>query len=160
MNATEVWLAEAEGWAAWAREGDDGFSQFRQLLPGAGQATLDLGCGEGRFARVLRTEGHRVTGVDISHELVELARAADPNGSYETADAEELPFDDEAFDLVVAFNVLSTGSAMPSNGPRGPGGRASTATGATRDHRSSSLLRKRAGGRSTSAAGRDGSPGI
>lgn len=107
MSAGEVWRAEAAGWAAWARQGDDGFAEFHTLLPPAGRATLDLGCGEGRFARALAAEGHRVTGADVSPELVELARRADAGGSYVVADAEELPFPDAAFDLVVAFNVLS-----------------------------------------------------
>jgi ubiquinone/menaquinone biosynthesis C-methylase UbiE len=107
VSASEIWLAEAEDWAAWARQGDDGFSEFRSLLPASGRATLDLGCGEGRFARALAADGHHVTGVDVSPELVELARDADPDGTYDVADAEELPFDDGSFDLVVAFNVLS-----------------------------------------------------
>ena len=50
MSARDIWLAEAEGWAAWAQQGDDGFAEFRPLLPAPGRATLDLGCGEGRFA--------------------------------------------------------------------------------------------------------------
>jgi ubiquinone/menaquinone biosynthesis C-methylase UbiE len=107
VSAGELWLAEAAGWAAWAREGDDGFAEFHALLPPPGRATLDLGCGEGRFARALAAEGHRVTGVDVSPELVELARHADAAGTYLVADAEGLPFPDSAFDLVVAFNVLS-----------------------------------------------------
>jgi ubiquinone/menaquinone biosynthesis C-methylase UbiE len=107
VTASDIWLAEAKGWADWARQGDDGFSEFRSLLPAPGRATLDLGCGEGRFARALAAEGHQVTGVDLSPELVELARTADANGAYHVADAEDLPFDDGSFDLLVAFNVLS-----------------------------------------------------
>jgi SAM-dependent methyltransferase len=107
VSARDIWLAEAAGWAAWAGQGDDGFSEFRSLLPAPGRTTLDLGCGEGRFARALAAEGHRVTGVDISPELVERARRADPDGTYDVADAEDLPFEDGSFDLVVAFNVLS-----------------------------------------------------
>jgi ubiquinone/menaquinone biosynthesis C-methylase UbiE len=107
VTASDIWLAEAQGWAAWARQGDDGFSDFRALLPAPGRGTLDLGCGEGRVARALAGEDHDVTGVDVSPELVDLARGADPSGTYLVADAEELPFADGAFDLVVAFNVLS-----------------------------------------------------
>jgi SAM-dependent methyltransferase len=107
VSASDVWLSEAAGWAAWARQGDDGFAGFRALLPAPGRATLDLGCGEGRFARALAADGHRVTGADVSADLVELARQADPDGTYVVADAEQLPFPDAAFDLVVAFNVLS-----------------------------------------------------
>jgi len=107
VSASDVWLAEAAGWASWARQGDDGFAEFRALLPPPGRATLDLGCGEGRFARALAAEGHRVTGADVSPDLVELARAADADGTYVVADAEALPFPDSSFDLVVAFNVLS-----------------------------------------------------
>jgi SAM-dependent methyltransferase len=106
VSASDVWLAEAAGWAAWARQGDDGFGEFRTLLPPPGRATLDLGCGEGRFARALAAEGHRVTGADVSPDLVDLARATDADGTYVVADAEALPFPDSAFDLVVAFNVL------------------------------------------------------
>jgi ubiquinone/menaquinone biosynthesis C-methylase UbiE len=112
MSASEIWLAQAHEWAAWARQGDDGFSAFRALLPGPGRATLDLGCGEGRFTRALGRDGHAVTGADISAELVDAARAADPGGRYVAAEAEALPFEDGAFDLVLAFNVFSCVEAL------------------------------------------------
>jgi 2-polyprenyl-3-methyl-5-hydroxy-6-metoxy-1,4-benzoquinol methylase len=71
VSARDIWLAEAEGWAAWARQGDDGFAEFRALLPAPGRATLDLGCGEGRVARDLKARGHRrVTGVDAAPTMV------------------------------------------------------------------------------------------
>jgi ubiquinone/menaquinone biosynthesis C-methylase UbiE len=113
VSARDIWVAEAEGWAAWAEQGDDGFSEFRDLLPAPGHATLDLGCGEGRFTRALAAAAHDITGVDISPELIELARASDPSGSYLVADADSLPFDDRAFDLVVAFNLLSCVGDLP-----------------------------------------------
>jgi SAM-dependent methyltransferase len=114
VSASDTWLAETEGWAAWAAQGDDGFSEFRALLPAPGRATLDVGCGEGRFARLLASEGHSVTGIDLSPELVELASTADLSGSYVVADAEALPFGDDLFDLVVAFNVLSCVADLPA----------------------------------------------
>jgi ubiquinone/menaquinone biosynthesis C-methylase UbiE len=79
VTASDIWLDEAEGWAAWARQGDDGFFEFRALLPLPGLATLDLGCGEGRFARLLAAEGHRVTGVDV-RAVGEAARVLEPGG--------------------------------------------------------------------------------
>jgi ubiquinone/menaquinone biosynthesis C-methylase UbiE len=107
VSASDIWVAEAEGWAAWAAQGDDGFCEFGALLPAPGRATLDLGCGEGRFARSLTAQGHDVIGVDVSPRLVRLARERDPTGTYVVASAEDLPFGDGAFDLVLAFNVLS-----------------------------------------------------
>ena len=76
---------------------------FLQLLPAAGRATLDLGCGEGRAGEILRDLGHRMTGVDVAPSMAQ--RAAE-RGVYEevlVADAASLPFEDGAFDLVVAF---------------------------------------------------------
>lgn len=42
---------------------------------------LDLCCGEGRFARQMSALGARVTGVDLSANLLEIARSSDPDAS-------------------------------------------------------------------------------
>ena len=68
--------------------------------------TADVGCGEGRLARELKARGYEVAGFDSSQTLVELAREADPGGDYRVADAAQLPLDDGAAALVVAFLVL------------------------------------------------------
>jgi SAM-dependent methyltransferase len=106
------WEQEARNWAAWARTpGHDGYGQFTDAFFGEivgppGRATLEIGCGEGRVARDLRDRGHRVTAVDASPTLIELAREADPHSEYLLADAAALPFRDANFDLVVAHNSL------------------------------------------------------
>ncbi len=41
----------------------------------AGLTVLDAGCGEGRISRILASRGARVTGVDISPRLVDIARS-------------------------------------------------------------------------------------
>ena len=53
-----------------------------------GREVLDACCGEGFFSRVLAARGARVTGIDLSPRLVEMARAKDPHGSidYRVAD--------------------------------------------------------------------------
>src|SRR5262249_37343289 len=79
---------------------------FHRLLPPPGRRTIDLGCGEGRLSRDLKTGGHEVVGVDASRPAVEQARAADPPIQVEPADAPALPFPDGYADLVVAFMSL------------------------------------------------------
>ena len=47
-----------------------------------GTRRLDFGCGTGRSTRFLRKLGFQVTGVDISQDMLRIARATDPSGDY------------------------------------------------------------------------------
>lgn len=119
MSFDVGWEREALNWISWARTpGHDAYWLYRdaffELLPLPGQATLELGCGEGRVARDLTARGHRVTAVDASPTLVQAAMQAHADGHYVVADAVDLPFQDCAFDLVVAYNSLMDVQDMPS----------------------------------------------
>ena len=107
----EHWERNALAWASFTRgpEPDaypDFAPRFFAFLPPPGRATLEVGCGEGRVCRDLRARGYAPVGIDGSPTLLGLAQEADPGGEYLLADAADLPFDDGAFDLVVAYNVL------------------------------------------------------
>jgi ubiquinone/menaquinone biosynthesis C-methylase UbiE len=82
--------------------------------PSSSDATLDLGCGEGRLARDLAARGHRITGVDASATLLRAATEAHADGRYVLADAAALPFEDPSSDLVVAYNSLMDIQDMPA----------------------------------------------
>jgi len=114
----QAWDDQARNWIDWVRRpGFDSYWRYRDaffaLVPDAGRATLDLGCGEGRVARDLVERGHRVTGVDASPALLEAARQVDTEGQYLLADSADLPFPDQDFDLVIAYNVLMDVDDMP-----------------------------------------------
>ncbi|SPF77151.1 Malonyl-[acyl-carrier protein] O-methyltransferase [Aliiroseovarius pelagivivens] len=79
--------------------------RFRALAP---KTVLDVGCGEGRYCRMLRDLGGDVTGLDPVDALVDAARERDPSGSYVAGFSESLPFDDNSFDLVLCAMVLGT----------------------------------------------------
>lgn len=110
----------SNGWeesaAAWiASQGDAGdFSRAFVLdapmmarVRASGAATaLDVGCGEGRFVRMLKAEGIDATGLDPASSLIAEARRRDPAGAYHEARAENLPFPDASFDLVVSYLSL------------------------------------------------------
>jgi len=113
------WEAEAQAWIAWARRpGHDSYWYFRdaffdEIVPPAGERTLDLACGEGRVSRDLAERGHHVTGVDGSRTLVAAAADLDPNGRYVLGDAHALPFAEASFDMVIAYNCLMDVDDMP-----------------------------------------------
>ena len=67
---------------------------------------LDVGCGEGRFCRMLQSAGVEVTGVDPTLALLAEARSRDSQGTYLEAAAERLPFAANEFDLVVSYVSL------------------------------------------------------
>jgi ubiquinone/menaquinone biosynthesis C-methylase UbiE len=67
---------------------------------------LDVGCGEGRFCRLLQSRNIAAVGIDPTPALIEAAIEQDRNGTYQIATAEKLPFDDNSFDLVISYLVL------------------------------------------------------
>ena len=73
-----------------------------------GKRILDIGCGEGRFSRLLAGLGAEVTGIDLTEPLIEWARSLSAGGdSYVVGDAETLDgIADESFDLAVSYIVL------------------------------------------------------
>jgi SAM-dependent methyltransferase len=77
------------------------------LPPVAGLRVLDAGCGGGRTSAWLAEQGARVVWIDVSPELLRLARERVPSGSFSFADlGEPLPFEDGSFDVVVASLVM------------------------------------------------------
>ena len=70
------------------------------------KTALDVGCGEGRFCRMLADLNVSAVGVDPVEKMVAEARRRHETGTYHLGFAEDLPFDDTAFDLVVAYLSL------------------------------------------------------
>ncbi len=80
----------------------------------SGQSVVDLACGEGFYTRLLRLRGaERVTGIDLSHGMIELARkqeAVSPLGiEYLVGDARDVLLPDKC-DIVVAAYLLNYAS--------------------------------------------------
>lgn len=79
----------------------------RLLLSQKGKPILEIGCGEGYFARLLAREGHNITGCDISPELIRRAKEQDGPISYHVSSAEKLSFAaDGIFAAVLAVLTL------------------------------------------------------
>jgi len=70
---------------------------------------LEVSVGSGRLLARLAERGWDVAGVDAAPRMLELARGRAPGVRLEAARAEELPFEDESFDAVVAVGVLEYG---------------------------------------------------
>jgi SAM-dependent methyltransferase len=71
-----------------------------------GQSVLDVACGAGNATIPAAKTGARVTGLDITPELLDPGRAKAAEAGVEIdwveGDAEQLPFDDGSFDAVIS----------------------------------------------------------
>ncbi|MEU6604560.1 class I SAM-dependent methyltransferase [Streptomyces shenzhenensis] len=101
-------LRDSEVRAAWA-------ARLRTWLPGRPADVLDLGCGTGSLALLAAEWGHRVTGVDLSPAMVDLARAktAGRDAVFLVGDAAAPPVGERRFDAVLVRHVLWT---LPGTG--------------------------------------------
>jgi SAM-dependent methyltransferase len=103
-GAGEIWNWESPaGKLRWARRVKMLSSHLKP-----GMTVLELGCGTGTFARELARSGADVVAIDVSPELLEIARAnySAPNVHYQTENAYALSYPDAAFDSVVGSSVL------------------------------------------------------
>ncbi|HEY7209597.1 MAG TPA: class I SAM-dependent methyltransferase [Bryobacteraceae bacterium] len=87
-----------------AHEGEE-FVERLALRPGMN--VLDVACGTGNLAVPAAARGAKVTGLDLAPNLLEQARkratAAGLDIRFDEGDAEELPYADGSFDLVMSM---------------------------------------------------------
>jgi SAM-dependent methyltransferase len=121
VSLRDHWHERAEDWIRWAATpGHDHYfwrlnlPTLLALLPPPGRLTVDIGCGEGRLARELVKQGHRVIGVEASPTLAEAARTGDPSLEVHVTDASEMPLADGAADLAVASMSLMNMDDLPA----------------------------------------------
>jgi ubiquinone/menaquinone biosynthesis C-methylase UbiE len=73
----------------------------------SGDRTLDLGCGDGRLTGELAQRAAGTVGADVAERALDRARARHPELEFQLVPfCGELPFDDLAFDLVWASEVI------------------------------------------------------
>ncbi len=112
----DLWDAEA---ASFDEAADHGLrdekvrAAWRDLLlgslPPAPARVADLGCGTGTLSLLLADEGYAVDGVDVSPEMVRLARQKGgdrPDVRFAEADASNPPLEPHTFDVVLCRHVL------------------------------------------------------
>ena len=103
-GAGEIWNWESPaGKLRWAR---------RVKMIGAhlkpGMTILELGCGAGYFTKELARSGAEIMAIDVSADLLEIAKANCPasNVRYEIQDACALTYSNAMFDSVVGSSIL------------------------------------------------------
>jgi SAM-dependent methyltransferase len=73
---------------------------------GRGAALLDYGCGSGRWVDFFERRGYRYRGVDVSKEMLRLARGRWPDASLSALREGRIPHPDRSFDVVCSIAVL------------------------------------------------------
>lgn len=121
QEVARYWDENATLWVDQVRRGRDAYCEhlnnpafFALVGDVSGKEVLDAGCGEGRNSRILAQMGARVTAVDISTRMIELARAEEEKAPlgirYEVASFSDLSmFEAGTFDLVVSTMALMDG---------------------------------------------------
>ena len=107
------WTTSAAAWidvigedGDWGRKYVLDAPMLAQVDALAPRRVLDLGCGEGRFCRMLAARGIASVGIDPTRALIDAARRRHPDGDYRVEAAEALSLDNASVDLVVAYLSL------------------------------------------------------
>lgn len=71
-----------------------------------GDRVLDIACGLGEWLHVCSERGASVSGIDLSERATEYCKRNIPEGEFFTQPAENLPFENNSFDVVTCLGSL------------------------------------------------------
>ena len=102
---------KAESYDSWYDKNKQAFNAEKDVLlnlPDLKEQTriLDVGCGTGKFSYEFKKLGLEIFCLDISREMLDFAKSKRRCIYYILADAEHLPFKDNAFDKALVITVL------------------------------------------------------
>lgn len=111
-EAEKQWDEKSSSWSSKSKDMWENGSRkdivpfFSEIVP-AGSSVCDLGCGDGFGSLVLSEAGYKVTGIDVSEEMIARAKAINDNSvQFVKGDISSLPFTDHSFEAVLAINSL------------------------------------------------------
>lgn len=112
-EAEKQWDERAENWHSNSKEMWETGSR-KDIIPFltrhvAGELSIcDLGCGDGYASYKLASKGFKVTGIDLSEQMLEKAmeRAKDTTAQFLKADISNIPVETDSFDAIMAINSL------------------------------------------------------
>lgn len=110
---TSIIQADFDRLALLSEEGWDHNSHYHRFLlrhaPPHCQAALEVGCGTGAFARLLAQRSDRVLALDVSPQMIRLARERSgqfPHIDFRLADVSRWEFPSERFDCIATIATL------------------------------------------------------
>lgn len=113
MNSNTSWGKVADWYHSLLEENKDSYQRalilpnlLRLLQIKKGDLILDIACGNGFFTREFYKAGAKVTGVDVSKELIALAKKNSIEIDYVVSAAEKLPFKDKSFNKAVSILAI------------------------------------------------------
>jgi ubiquinone/menaquinone biosynthesis C-methylase UbiE len=93
----------------------------RVLGAGLGTSVADIGCGTGRLEPYLAARGLVPRGIDLSPEMIRVARRDQPGFEYDVADASELPFAGASLAGIVCwYSLMFLAPALRTGVPARP----------------------------------------
>ncbi len=78
----------------------------RRLGIGRADSVVDIACGTGEWLSVVHTFGATIAGIDLSQRAIDVAQRSMPDADLRAGSAMELPWKDDAFDVVTCLGSL------------------------------------------------------
>jgi SAM-dependent methyltransferase len=98
----------AKWWHDRHDDSDYGIKQMKKALKfsSTNSSALDVGCGSGgRFIRILQKNGFEITGIDVSEEMIKIARLNHPDEMFHVQDISTWDTK-RKFDFIVAWDSI------------------------------------------------------
>lgn len=111
MTISKAWSWEISEDPVWDHPSEDIYYYVQRWKEKGFQNILDLGCGLGRNTILFARNGFRTSGLDLSEFGVTKTREklaeSGLAGSVVCGDIHNLPYDDDSFDALLAYHVIS-----------------------------------------------------